>query len=841
MDFKLTNDQDSAFANVKEFMDNDEPVIVIKGSAGTGKCLGYDTPVMMFNGQVKMVQDIIEGELIMGDDSTPRTVLSTSFGQDDLYKVSTRYEDSYIVNSHHILTFYSKQKMEWNGPQNCFEITWGDIDGHINYKRFTRNQKDEGIRFINELPRLVDIPITECIKRNSDEWRDYFQGVYTLIDFSGENVQELDNDPYEYGCKSCDSFIPHMYKFNSYENRLKLFNGLLAKFGNGVYEDDYKKINGFKCQIKNESSVFIDDITFLSRSLGFKVIRKHKYCVEFRLYINNLSDDDTTKCVPVANEQPVNNFVTSPITIEQIGRGDYYGFELDGNKRFVLGNFIITHNTTLTQYITDYAVDKKHLNVVAVAPTHKARRVMEKMLNKERFIPIPTMTVASILGKLREHSYIGSHKYSNGSKQKMDRFDLILIDEVSMVSDKDLDSILDYICINLKKVILIGDDCQIPCPSQHLIKNNHVCYKPDSSAFEIIPLCHLTEIVRQASESQIVKLATYLRDHILQENNLTHILSGSGIERSEICIDHGDLYDFAIEDIKQGLSTRIVSYTNASVRTHNNNIRNELGYKEPYVLGELLTGYNNVGFPVPIIENGTDYIVKDIKYTDTFSIREYTNLSGYLIKLQDVDDSANVSYDLFFILVKHSANALFMKELVRRAEKVNQRGSTKDDFRKYCQLKNGAIFLEDVYKYGKDIMTETNLKQLQPLLFTKASEVINIVDKQKVRSELALKLEDMYGDIIECRLCDNKPFADGEVFADQYMVVEKDIYYGYSITSHKSQGSTYESVYVDENDFEKISNKWNYKFRAIENRHKEKNQLKYVAYTRASKKLKIVV
>ena len=100
---------------------------------------------------------------------------------------------------------------------------------------------------------------------------------------------------------------------------------------------------------------------------------------------------------------------------------------------------------------------------------------------------------------------------------------------------------------------------------------------------------------------------------------------------------------------------------------------------------------------------------------------------------------------------------------------------------------------------------------------------------------------DHYGEIIEGRLIDNKPFADGEVFADQYMVVEKDIYYGYALTAHKSQGSTYDSVYVDEHDFKKISNKWNYKFRAVEQRFKERNQLKYVSYTRAATKLRVVV
>jgi hypothetical protein len=255
----------------------------------------------------------------------------------------------------------------------------------------------------------------------------------------------------------------------------------------------------------------------------------------------------------------------------------------------------------------------------------------------------------------------------------------------------------------------------------------------------------------------------------------------------------------------------------------------------------LLTGYNNVGFPNPIIENGTDYIITSIKPTSTFSIREYHNLCGYLLQLCDMDDSTHISSNLFFISVKHSANLQFMQELVRRSEMVNKKYSTKDDFRKYCQLKNGAIFLEDVYKYNGTIMTETNLKQLQPLLFTKTSEVINVCDKQKLNTELTEKLDELYDQIVDERLCDDKPFADGEVFADRYMVVEKDIYYGYAITAHKSQGSTYDSVYVDENDFEKLSNKWNYRFRAVENRHKEKNQLKYVAYTRASKKLKIIL
>jgi superfamily I DNA/RNA helicase len=45
---------------------------------------------------------------------------------------------------------------------------------------------------------------------------------------------------------------------------------------------------------------------------------------------------------------------------------------------------------------------------------------------------------------------------------------------------------------------------------------------------------------------------------------------------------------------------------------------------------------------------------------------------------------------------------------------------------------------------------------------------------------------------------------------------------------------------VDEPDFQKIHNGWNYKYGKLESRIKEKNQLRYVAYTRAKTNLYIV-
>ena len=58
----------------------------ILASPGVGKCLGKDTPVIMFDGSIKKVQDVIVGDVLMGDDSTPRNVLSTCTGVENLYR-----------------------------------------------------------------------------------------------------------------------------------------------------------------------------------------------------------------------------------------------------------------------------------------------------------------------------------------------------------------------------------------------------------------------------------------------------------------------------------------------------------------------------------------------------------------------------------------------------------------------------------------------------------------------------------------------------------------------------------------------------------------------------------
>ena len=130
------------------------------GSAGTGKCFDKDTPILMFDGTIKMVQDIQVGEILMGDDSTQRTVLALGNGRDTMYKVTNVKGESYVVNSEHILCLkYSNSKRINNDKKSKrFRVNWfNHKDIKINIKDFYYNKKDKNVileeanRFLNDL------------------------------------------------------------------------------------------------------------------------------------------------------------------------------------------------------------------------------------------------------------------------------------------------------------------------------------------------------------------------------------------------------------------------------------------------------------------------------------------------------------------------------------------------------------------------------------------------------------------------------------------------------------------------------------------------------------------
>lgn len=202
-------------------------IINIAAETAVGKCLGRDTPVLMYDMTIKAVQDVVVGDVLMGDDGTPRNVLSTTSGQELMYRVDQKHGDSYTVNSSHILSLRCSTDIRGIGKR-------GDIV-NINVEDYLKLTKTQQVMLKGYKADLINL----CN--------------------SGELV-----DPY------------------------------------------------------------------ISKRL--------------------------------MNKSPTN----TGINVTAIGDGEYFGFEIDGNKLFCLGDFTVTHNTSLVNEIVYHWIFQPQCRVAVV-------------------------------------------------------------------------------------------------------------------------------------------------------------------------------------------------------------------------------------------------------------------------------------------------------------------------------------------------------------------------------------------------------------------------------------------------------------------------------------------
>lgn len=81
--------------------------IVTIGHVDSGKCFLQNTPVLKHDNVIELVQNIQIGDKLMGEDFTPRIVLSLSRGNGEMFDVIPATGEKYTVNGNHILTLFS--------------------------------------------------------------------------------------------------------------------------------------------------------------------------------------------------------------------------------------------------------------------------------------------------------------------------------------------------------------------------------------------------------------------------------------------------------------------------------------------------------------------------------------------------------------------------------------------------------------------------------------------------------------------------------------------------------------------------------------------------------------
>ncbi len=542
----------------------------------------------------------------------------------------------------------------------------------------------------------------------------------------------------------------------------------------------------------------------------------------------------------------------------------FFSVPFDGTDQntflYTLSGSAGTGKTTLTKELIKVA-RKLTYQVICVAPTHKARKVLHNIINTHSFIRTPTSTVSSLLGKTPGHSYIGTKFYKKGSSTKMGLYDIIFIDEVSMITTRDYN---DIVCLSEqyhKKVLFIGDLSQIPNPSQDYYRetdsDGHTfLVKGQNPAFQLDNLSQLSEIVRNKKDNKLLTVYSYIREHLGSDISIKSITEGaSGLASMPdgsftgylLVKDQEQFLELIALYCKEFLTGqyKIISYTNSSVQQYNKLVREKLHFTASLVPGDVLMGYNNVGNMSDFtIENGQDYVVHSLQHKGDLTIsangKLFQDLSGTVVQLMEVGaPTTDIPFSIFILDLDEDCNADILEELVHLANLVNRKGSTGADYAKYMGLKSQIYFMENIYKYHNGIYTEKDFKELHPLLFSKTCDVIQEIscmckERQIICNDLSTKVCANYRDILRERIADSKEISSNETLADQYQILEKDLDYGYAITAHKSQGSTYRVIFFDEHNFNQLRDGWSSKYSCPIKRALERDQLKYVAMTRPS-------
>ena len=379
---------------------------------GAGKCLGKDTPILMYDGSIKMVQDVQVGDVLMGDDSTPRNVLTLARGRETMYKIADASDrEEYIVNESHILSLkasrhYSKKYTEGSVhdisvkdylalPKTIRGLLLG-YRAQIEYPA----QPTTADPYVMGHIINIDYNMHNYIADGGTSVVTIFKSVYDYI-HKVTNLGTTDDVYVVYVINYCRdpylrqmmetfharSHIPMEYKCNSREVRLRVLAGILDSCVVSARFTDH-----YITEVLDNGTL-AEDILSLARSLGFGagirvVYRGHsptsRYKVVIRIYGDNIGEIPVERDYFRIQRGTCLKHRTSDlysIKVTALEEDDYYGFEIDGNRRFVLGDLTVTHNTVMALKIVSL-IQKKTLILV-----HKEFLMNQWIERIEEFLP----------------------------------------------------------------------------------------------------------------------------------------------------------------------------------------------------------------------------------------------------------------------------------------------------------------------------------------------------------------------------------------------------------------------------------------------------------------------
>jgi len=424
--------------------------------------------------------------------------------------------------------------------------------------------------------------------------------------------------------------------------------------------------------------------------------------------------------------------------IEGIEKIKNWLFNDKKNRYFTLSGYAGTGKTTCIKKIFEFY----KRGVVVSAPTHKAKKVISNTTKKRG------ETLHSLLG-LRPDTNLDDFnpndpKFNPIAIPRITDFNLVIIDEASMINADLFDLIKSMTVGGKTKVLFMGDPAQIPPVGE---KESVVFFD------NTIEKHHLTKIERQNQKNPLTKIYTKIRNALEEldwdfprKTNLNEEKEGVIFTINKKEFRASVLEKFNSKEFKEDLDfCRLIAWKNETIRSSNEIIRKHL-FNNPtdiLIVGDVLMGYRTImsdNMRFSIIENSADYRVLNVSDVT----KNQYGLDGHIVTLEEEINKDKSDIKEIFVINANSHQTLH----------------------DYAEL-------HDLYK---DVAKQNKKKWKEYYSFRRNSILMKTIDK----------------------------YRDGQ-YRSNYDVIVKDLDYAFAITAHKSQGSTYSHAFIIETD---INDNW---------------------------------
>lgn len=285
---------------------------------------------------------------------------------------------------------------------------------------------------------------------------------------------------------------------------------------------------------------------------------------------------------------------------------DLYDLVVPDTHSFI-ANGIINHNTALVNVFLDHVKRKSHYTCTCTAPTNEAVRVLAKSTGEKY-----DKTIYSLLGLALVHEDDTAPKIKPIGKSKLEEYDIVVIDEASMIDSNLFDIIQQQLnAHSYIKVIYVGDSAQLPP-----IIDVQELGRKQSRVFDLQNQVTLREVQRVTKGNPIIGVVTPIRDNLESPEDKFSRETILNEDRGVEFIDSRDTFmemmfdDFVSDAYKNDSNyVRAIAYTNKAIDALNIHIRRKLFDStklDEYVVGE------NVIVDSPIVEKITSKVSKII-------------------------------------------------------------------------------------------------------------------------------------------------------------------------------------------------------------------------------------